>query len=659
MKAYACCIVLTGTLVIILSSSSAHGGAEPSFVPPPTCIDDYRNVIVGDTTSDPSCDANDIQSAINSAYTNNLCHMTIHVTREHLYTNQALVINDHRNVTLAGWGDGKTCADIRNNECTSAGCRLPLPSANPLVTLSGSVGNSVIHVDGDSNVSLLNLTITGGSVNSDEKGGGIYYDGVGTLTLQSTTVNLNHAGYGAGININGDGGAAALVLDDYSQILANTADVSGGGIRVEGDARLFALKEHTWIGFNNALNGYGGGVEVVGPARADIGSPGFNGIAVIYGNKAEYGGGMDVIGTSSDQSALARIFTTDPKNPVAISGNLASRTGGGVYLKPNFASAHATLCAFDFKIDGNAAQEGSAIYSDLDSGFVGIFPQSVGSDVLLNTAGGGGGCQAPETTASLGGVQCAAGTACNEFLDNIAEDDSNMPTAGSTVLLQTLSKMEGARFSARRNQGGHVLGIVGDDHTVALLHDCLIVDNVVSEEVIAEIQALEGDLTLDSCTIAGNMIDAASVVAFPTGVGGGYGVFSIRNTIIDQPNKLAVSPSLVGFTTFGQVLYVLTTDKTTFPASSNVVLGEPTFVDAASGDYHQLRGSIGVDFAPQDADAQEPSTDLDGNPRVFDIPSVGNIFGPMDLGPYELPTDDAATCYVSDTIFCNGFEIEN
>ena len=643
-----------GTMLVFyaaISPATEHG----DFIPPPTCLQLYRDVIVGDKAGDPSCDYNDIQSAINSAVTDNTCHTTIHITREHLYTNQALTINNHRNVSLIGWNDGVTCSDIRT-DCSPYGCPSPTPATNPLVTLSGSNGSSVIHIDGPSTVSLLNLTITGGSVGDDQKGGGIYYDGAGTLTLQSTTVNLNHAGYGAGININGDGGTANLVLDSYSQILVNTAAVSGGGIRLEGNARLFALKPHTWIGFNKALNGYGGGVEVVGPARADIGSPGFNAFGVIYGNQAEYGGGMDVIGTSSDQSAVARIFTTDSNNPVAISGNFASHTGGAVYLKPNFADANATLCAFDFRMDGNAAQEGSAIYGDLDSGFIGIFPRSTGSTVLLNTAGGGGGCQTPESTASLGAVRCAVGIACNEFADNIAETGSNSPTNGSTVLLQTSSYLEGDRFSARRNHGGHVIGFVGDGDSDTALRDCLIVDNIVSGEVLAESAGFNGDLTLDSCTIANNTINAASVIGFPEDADGGDGTLAIRNSIIDQPEKYVTPPGLVLFTTFGQVLYVLTTDKTSFPASPNVALGEPTFVDAASGDYHLMPGSLGVDFAPQDADSQASATDLDGNLRVFDMPGVGNIFGPMDLGPYELSSDHAAACYVSDTIFCNSFE---
>jgi hypothetical protein len=42
------------------------------------------------------------------------------------------------------------------------------------------------------------------------------------------------------------------------------------------------LANSTLIGYNHAPNGSGGGIEVVGPARADIGSSGYNGSAVIH-----------------------------------------------------------------------------------------------------------------------------------------------------------------------------------------------------------------------------------------------------------------------------------------------------------------------------------------------------------------------------------------
>jgi hypothetical protein len=140
---------------------------------------------------------------------------------------------------------------------------------------------------------LQYLTISGGHDAADGAGGGVDYDGTGTLTLATSTVSGNTAGYGGGINIKGSGGEATLTLLSHSVIIANIAGVSGGGIRLEGTSRLFALSDFTQIAANSAVvpdggtsTGYGGGIEILGPARADIGSPGYNDGAVVVGNEA-------------------------------------------------------------------------------------------------------------------------------------------------------------------------------------------------------------------------------------------------------------------------------------------------------------------------------------------------------------------------------------
>jgi hypothetical protein len=78
-------------------------------------------------------------------------------------------------------------------------------------------------------------------------------------------------------------------------------------------------------------------------------------------------------------------------------------------------------------------------------------------------------------------------------------------------------------------------------------------------------------------------------------------------------------------------------------------VGSPTFVAAAGGDYHQQLSSLGIDFAPLGA---IPSVDLDGLSRVFDIPTIANYSGPIDVGAYERHPP----CYRPDTLQCNGFD---
>lgn len=652
------CLLLRiiGLMLVLLLTA---GQAQALCVGPP-----IRHVFVGDTASDPACGFNDLQSAIDDASTNPSCTSVIHVTREHTYTDQHLTISN-RNVDLVAWGDGVTCTDVVNL-CNFFSCPFPPAATNPLVTLLGHDGDSVIHIDGASNVSLLNLSITGATLSSDQSGGGIYYDGTGSLSLTSTTVNLNHAGYGAGINMNGDGGPASLYLNAYSQILVNTAAVSGGGIRMTGTSRLYALQPHTLIGFNHATNGDGGGIEVIGPARADIGSSGFNGLGVIDGNDAQYGGGIDILTFDDDQHAIVRLFTTDANNPVQITDNFASHTGGAVYLKPllGLASrADSVLCAYDFRINGNSAPEGAAIYSDADYS-PGIVDTQNGGKIALNrNADFFSGddtphqyCVQTEAPSALGAVPCAPGVACNEFVGNQAEDSGNQPTDGSTILLQNASALIADRFSARLNTGAHVLRLVadsggGDGAVFAVLSGCLLVDNVLTQELIAMTDGSEGELSMDSCTVAGNQIGAPFAILAP--------YTSLYNSIIDQPGRGTVDPSITdGYF----AAYVLTNDRSTLPDTAYIHEGEPTFADAANGDYHLVPASLGVDSAPKDTVNNIGYTgtiDLDGNPRIVDLPNVANNFGAMDLGAYEIQLTAVLSCAVADTIFCNGFEVAN
>jgi hypothetical protein len=96
--------------------------------------------------------------------------------------------------------------------------------------------------------------------------------------------------------------------------------------------------------------------------------------------------------------------------------------------------------------------------------------------------------------------------------------------------------------------------------------------------------------------------------------------------------------------------YNLVNNSSPFVGTNDVGIqqGAPTFVDSANGDYHLKSTSLGVNYAP----AGISTVDLDGKPRVVNLPGVTDVFGPMDLGAYEIQS----VCAVSDTIFCDGFD---
>src|ERR1700722_16416973 len=178
-------------------------GTTPAYA---ICFGLPKQVYVGDTSSDSDCTYNDIQSALSAE--GGTCPAVVNITREHTYTSQALTISG-KGLTLKGWGDGVTCNLLKN--CTTVGC-LPAETGAPLITLSGTSGSSVLHIDGASGVSLIDLTITGGILNLQQGGGGIYFGGSGSLSLANTTVSYNEAGFGAGVAMS-PSGSATLTLN--------------------------------------------------------------------------------------------------------------------------------------------------------------------------------------------------------------------------------------------------------------------------------------------------------------------------------------------------------------------------------------------------------------------------------------------------------------
>lgn len=567
---------------------------------------------VGDTASNSECTDDDIQSAIDHVDCPN---SLIVITGDHTYTAQHLDING-KSVTLKG----------TDNPC---GLFLePPPPTSPRITISGAghSGDSVFYIHGNSDVTLQYLSIESGN-NLGGYGGGIHFDGTGSLRLDTTTLKNNKADYGGGINFTGSGGPAVLTLDIYSQVINNSAAGSGGGIRIDGQGYLSAMRDGTLIALNHAPEGYGGGINVVGPAHADIGSPGA-GVGVVYLNDAKYGGGI-AITSSGDDDANMQLFTTDPSRPVRIADNFASSSGGAFYLQGNvgtigsFTYSRAILCAHDFRIDDNSAPEGSAIHADYESN-----PTfASGSVVMLND------CGTPPLAR-----RCGSGVPCNTVNGNVATDDQGNATLGAAIRVGDASTFNGDRFSMQDNLGGYAIRTSGNGGD-ANVSNCLLTDNQVSRQLLS---SGSGNLEVTNCTLANNAILSTDTIHAEGGL-------SLIDSIIDQPGNLALAYS--GGAPALHVDYVLSSDTSTLPVANTIIMGAPTFIDGAHRDYRLQIASLGIDYAPPTA---ADDRDLDNFARDVDLPTVPNVWGRRDLGAYERQRTYA--CTVGDTIFCHGFE---
>lgn len=259
------------------------------------------------------------------------------------------------------------------------------------LTLNGSNLYRVIHVNSYNTLNLANLTIANGSVTVLSRGGGIYNDAFGTLTLTSVTFRGNSAVFGGGIynetsgaltvtgatlsgNSASSGGgiynAGTTASITNSTLSGNSAGDAGGGIYNEGTTVIIT---------NSTLSGNSAGLS--GSIANDGGGIYNNGGAVsisnstLSGNSADYhsGGGIVNLGgtvsiINSTLSSNSAIFSgggiyNDSGMLTVINGtfvsNSVSLNGGGIYNKGS-----GTVTLTNATLSGNSAElGGGGIYN--------------------------------------------------------------------------------------------------------------------------------------------------------------------------------------------------------------------------------------------------------------------------------------------------------
>src|SRR5687768_17132562 len=271
------------------------------------------------------CDHTSVQAAVNAAGSA-VGTDEIRIARSAAWTAQQITIDTDEEIHLiGGYAD-----------CTST-----TPDGTKTV-LSGAGGDArpVLTIRGNGFVYLRGLTIRDGDQADDDNGGGINFAGGGILDITDSFITDNTANDGGGIYATGTTITAEVVLGADVTVSSNIARNSGGGM-VSKSLETSIIGPGTAFLFNQALGqgggGYGGGLVVVSdqlPSYAYIRSSGIGGLGVIYGNEAVHGGGVAVlVGGGTEQEAQARIYSTDPQQPVRIHGNQASVDGGGVYVR--------------------------------------------------------------------------------------------------------------------------------------------------------------------------------------------------------------------------------------------------------------------------------------------------------------------------------------
>jgi hypothetical protein len=560
-----------------------------------------------------NCDFSNIQSAINAA-ASHPGPDTIRVAMNANYTAQALKISNQELTITGGFAT-----------CSSAA---PIPGATTTISGLGGAADSVIEVLTSTvgNLRFENLLIRDGDESGDSGGGGIDFQSQGTLTLNNVIVANNRSGYGGGIYFEGANGPSTLTFGPNTVVQNNIAENSGGGVRISGDALFNMLRERTTVTNNEAQGmvantGYGGGVQIVPPARAEIASSGLVNFGAISNNRAKYGGGLALTARNDgNERGLTVLYSTDPMRPIRVDHNIASVAGGGVYVDTNrdldvFETSY--LCAYEFRIDHNQAPDGAALFLGNDTSL----GNASGATVNFNIA--------DQRTVFLCGVSampprpsavfCASDVPCNSIDANIVAQTNGQAADGAVIEITEDAELRANRVALIGNRGSDVIHTLTTKFDGIELSNILIADNVLTARAIAS----DARVNFLNLTITGNTLGFADVMRLTNNI-------LLRDSIIWQPGKQSLgSPhgALEGSA-------VLTNDPASLPIPGAFNL-PPRFIDPALGNYRLRAASPAIDVS-----APEPDPlDLDGLTRHQDLP-VPDGFGPRDLGAYERQSID-------------------
>jgi hypothetical protein len=570
------------------------------------------------------CDFNSLQSAINAAAASP-GEDFIRVASDQSYSALALTIGQQDLTLTGGYAN-----------CSAALPPDALPSGSTILNGAGGAAAPVVSISGSGVRVLGNFQIRNGDNvqgNGLGCGGGIHFNGRGELRIQNVGISQNNANSGGGICFVGTAVPTALSIESDVSINNNNATTgNGGGIAIAGTARMFALRDRTLIAFNGAANGNGGGLYLQPPAAVDIGSPGFNGTGVIFGNTARRGGGVAGNGLDgSTEDACVRFFTTDASRPVRIQNNRASEFGGALFLQSHLAmEEHSSVYSrlYDFVVDGNTAPNGPAIFLQGDSSA--FITGDNGPRVGLNDFSAS--CNEPVD--ALGAVRCTQSAQCNRIDGNRAEDINGQPANGNIIEMRLYAAIAGQTVTMKGNTGTRLISWSDGnetDFTVSLFRSALI-DNTLTQELFRGFS--DGEFRLVDSTVAGNSIGAAHVFRHDADNNN-----QITNAVIDQPGKLTLSHPNVGSLDVVNT-WVIATDTSSLRPDPTALPARGRFTDPERGDYRLRIGSQALDYAPGTTPTPASDVDLDGRLRNFDQGDISANTRARDVGAFERQNGD-------------------
>lgn len=523
----------------------------------------------------------------------------------------ALPTDSNRHVIrmMSSAGSDATQVDARNRNleivggfttCPDPGDADAQPDALPTV-LSGAGGEarSVLAFGGvNTDVKLRRLRIIDGDPTGS--GGGIRFDGQGSLDLHEVEFSNNRSGsLGGGLYVEAQG---LVVVNARDRVVfrGNTANL-GGGIFLRGPID-FRMHGRESLFDQNAAAG-GGAIRMNGPVRAAIGATSVDGGALFRRNVAVEGSAISVYSAISGQRGALTLYSIDPRYPLRFVDHRALIPG--VYssiidISSQAVNSELRVCAWDLVIEGNpstampvVAVEGSGASFMLNSpSCLGAFPPSA--------------------------TRCADPSACSRIADN-ALDDATPPITRFTSLFEVSNgaEMDVRAVSLQGNRVGRIAWAVGSTLSVA---DSVIAGNDVGRALFDS----NGSLVLDGVTIADNTMPPSAAV-----VRAGGTLLDFRDSVVYQPGIVV----LAGTPDQRSLSYLGVYDASGLPSDGGPYFAaHPLFNDPQQRDWRLRSDSPLVDVAPA-----RGGSDRNGRPREVDTLDLPDFAGPRDLGAYESP----------------------
>ncbi|MCB1583107.1 MAG: hypothetical protein KDI92_08585 [Xanthomonadales bacterium] len=491
-----------------------------------------------------------------------------------------------------------------------------------------------VDISGNVSISIIDSSIDNNSANTH--GGGIYiFGGLGaTLLLDSTSIQNNNAGVGAGIAAS----QGAVITMDRGNIRNNNASGSGGGVSLSSQSRLITLD--ALIGSNDSTL-YGGGIYCSSSfLHMDLTSR-------LNNNQSQSGGGLFA---TSNCNVLIESGTTSirPNNGIGIKANYAEFAGGGMYIENSLAVLKGTPDNYvniygNWTDENNINAHGGAVYARGSGTVVTIINGSItGNDSEFGSAivsSNGAKVKIHRTTGS-----CFANEECSLIFENQSNNGTIFTEDCGTIdVFQTTIRANISTLASVAHLKGN-----NTDSCVNTMEGNIIFNNKDEFDESDSLFFLDNKVTLDFAfnTLTDNL---SSSIFFMSNTDSSNQILKVNSSILwNSPSPLFLE--IANTNSYSGNCFIVHDDQNLpagFGALTPVV--NPGFINAANNDYLIDFDSAGIDMC--DTSLYQPKHhDIMSVPRGYQytVPQLGYF----DMGAYEY--DDGN--HINDVIFYDRFD---